>query len=73
VPQDLSLTGMDDIPVACLMVPALTTVRQPVGELVRNAFARVTDGQAAGPSVRVRQTVLAADPGGCANPARRPE
>ena len=41
VPQDISLTGIDDIPAAELMIPALTTVRSPVGGMVRTAFAMV--------------------------------
>lgn len=37
VPQDLSITGFDDIPVAAVSVPALTTVRMPTQEMVRSA------------------------------------
>ncbi|MDI5938806.1 MULTISPECIES: LacI family DNA-binding transcriptional regulator [unclassified Micromonospora] len=33
VPADLVVTGFDDIPMAALVSPALTTVRQPVREL----------------------------------------
>lgn len=42
VPEALSLAGVDDIPAARQMIPALTTVRQPVGAMVRQAFAMVT-------------------------------
>ncbi|MFG3701742.1 LacI family DNA-binding transcriptional regulator [Micromonospora sp. NPDC047620] len=33
VPEDLVITGFDDIPMAALVTPPLTTVRQPVREL----------------------------------------
>lgn len=44
VPQDMSLTGMDDIPMARMMIPALTTVRQPLEAMVESAFRAVTAG-----------------------------
>jgi DNA-binding LacI/PurR family transcriptional regulator len=34
VPHDISITGFDDIPVAAVSVPALTTVRMPVREMI---------------------------------------
>src|SRR5260221_1787004 len=39
VPEDLSLIGHDDIPMAALLSPALTTVRQPMQELGSRAVA----------------------------------
>ncbi len=38
VPQDVSLTGFDDIPAAGLMIPALTTIRVPIAQMVDAAF-----------------------------------
>jgi DNA-binding LacI/PurR family transcriptional regulator len=39
VPEDLSVIGHDDIPMAALLSPALTTVRQPMQELGSRAVA----------------------------------
>ena len=44
VPRDMSLAGMDDIPMARMMIPALTTIRQPVEAMVESAFRAVTAG-----------------------------
>jgi DNA-binding LacI/PurR family transcriptional regulator len=43
VPDDLSVTGFDDIPLAAFMVPALTTVRMPVREMIAAAVRMVID------------------------------
>jgi DNA-binding LacI/PurR family transcriptional regulator len=43
VPEDLSVTGFDDIPVAAFTVPALTTVRMPVRDMVDAAVRMVID------------------------------
>ena len=43
VPDDLSVTGFDDIPLAAFTVPALTTVRMPVREMVAEAVRTVID------------------------------
>ncbi|MCA9955048.1 MAG: substrate-binding domain-containing protein, partial [Anaerolineales bacterium] len=37
VPRDLSVVGFDDIPMAALLSPKLTTVRQPLQEMGRSA------------------------------------
>lgn len=39
VPQDVSILGFDDIPGAAEAYPALTTLRQPVAEMARQAVA----------------------------------
>ncbi len=40
VPDDLSVTGFDDIPLAATAVPALTTVRMPVDAIAEAAVER---------------------------------
>ena len=44
VPQDLSIVGFDDIPMAAYTVPALTTVRMPMAEMTRAAVRFAIDG-----------------------------
>ena len=39
VPQDLAVTGFDDIPAAKLIIPPLTTIHQPIAEKGRLAVA----------------------------------
>jgi len=45
VPQDLSIAGFDDSPAASLVWPALTTVRQPVGEMATAAVEMLIRGE----------------------------
>ncbi len=70
VPEDISLAGIDDIPASCMMIPALTSVRQPMEEMVRHAFGLVTGEGGGGvgvvvvpPSLSVRES--------CAKPKGR--
>ena len=39
VPQELSLIGFDDVPIAAMVHPALTTIRHPRREVAARAFA----------------------------------
>ena len=59
VPQDMSLAGMDDIPMARMLIPALTTIRQPVEAMVESAFRAVTAGNRS--LGKMRTIVLAPD------------
>jgi DNA-binding LacI/PurR family transcriptional regulator len=43
VPEQLSITGFDDIALAAYSVPALTTVRMPVREMVEKAIQMALD------------------------------
>ena len=48
VPQDVAITGFDDVPVARHLHPPLTTIRQPMQELGAEAFdilySRISEG-----------------------------
>ena len=57
VPGELSVTGFDDIPLATYVLPALTTVAQPLRELGRIA-ARLMLEKVANPGRPVQQVVL---------------
>jgi LacI family transcriptional regulator len=50
VPQDIAVTGFDDVPVARHLHPPLTTVRQPMQELGGIAFeilySKISTGKA---------------------------
>jgi len=43
VPQDVSVAGFDDISMASLVVPRLTTLRQPIEDLAAAAMERVME------------------------------
>jgi LacI family transcriptional regulator len=53
VPQDISVVGFDDIPVAVYYYPSLTTLRQPLvamGELAARTLVERIEGKEASPS-----------------------
>ena len=70
VPQDVAITGFDDVPVARHLRPPLTTVRQPMQELGAKAFevlysrinaaGRRARNRAPGPAGRPRELRLPA-------------
>lgn len=41
IPADLSVVGFDDLPIAQWLIPALTTIRQPLAEMAAAAAAMV--------------------------------
>jgi LacI family transcriptional regulator len=54
VPEDLSVVGFDDVPLAQHSHPPLTTVRQPVDEIARVATASLLDNIDTGTPIRSR-------------------
>jgi LacI family transcriptional regulator len=43
VPNQIAVTGFDDIPTAAQFIPPITTVRQPIKEMVRLAFQTIIE------------------------------
>jgi LacI family transcriptional regulator, galactose operon repressor len=43
LPGDLSVAGFDDAPIATMIWPLLTTVRQPVSQMARHAAGLIID------------------------------
>jgi DNA-binding LacI/PurR family transcriptional regulator len=66
VPDDLSVTGFDDIPLAASAVPALSTVRMPIEAMAEAAVELAIDGVADTPAFAGELVVRAstAPPGG---------
>jgi len=62
VPEDVSVTGYDDIPLARLFHPALTTMAQPVHEMgaagMRALLARIEDPKLTGEAIRFNSRLL---------------
>jgi LacI family transcriptional regulator len=42
IPEDIAIIGFDDLPIAQLSTPTLTTIRQPMKEIVEAAFKMAT-------------------------------
>jgi LacI family transcriptional regulator len=62
VPDDVSVIGFDDAPLAEMVSPALTTMRQPLQEMAHSAvsllLSRVTSGDGGAPVRKVLATSL---------------
>jgi LacI family transcriptional regulator len=53
LPADLSVAGFDDSPIAQIVWPQLTTIRQPVEAMARAATALLVEGRAREPVARL--------------------
>jgi Transcriptional regulators len=42
IPEDIAIIGFDDLPIAQLSTPGLTTIRQPMKEIVETAYKMAT-------------------------------
>ncbi len=75
VPDDVAVTGWDDVMAARYVTPGLTTVRQPVRELgslaARQLHERITGGPAQEPGILATELVVRGSCG-CPEPGRRP-
>ncbi len=58
VPHDVSITGFDDIPDAAGAIPALTTVRQPVSEMVEAAIRHLTEAGTPGETIECTAALM---------------
>jgi DNA-binding LacI/PurR family transcriptional regulator len=58
VPEDVSITGFDDIPDAAGAVPALTTVRQPVAAMVEAAMRHLTEPGTPGETIECEAELM---------------
>jgi DNA-binding LacI/PurR family transcriptional regulator len=74
VPEDVSIVGFDDIPLAALVTPPLTTIRQdPVAAgraAARLLLARLRNGPVEVPTLPTPALVVRASTGPPAQPAR---
>jgi LacI family transcriptional regulator len=58
VPGDIVITGFDDAPMAALVSPPLTTIRQPIRELAAETARQLLDAAATGSTAEMRGVVL---------------
>jgi DNA-binding LacI/PurR family transcriptional regulator len=71
VPEDVSLVGFDDLPIASYMFPRLTTVRQPkeqMGRMATESLLKILDGTSAKTNFDVEGELIVRDSSG---PPRR--
>ncbi|MDX1932249.1 MAG: LacI family DNA-binding transcriptional regulator [Capsulimonadales bacterium] len=64
VPEELSVTGFDDIPPATLVTPQLTTIRQPlveIGKTATNMLLQIIEDSEDVPSMVVEPTLIVRD------------
>ena len=68
IPQDVAVTGFDDVPFARYLSPALTTVRAPIEEVGREAvrqLARLMNGEQAQALTLMRTELVIRESCGC--------
>jgi LacI family transcriptional regulator len=74
VPQDVAITGFDDVPVARHLHPPLTTIRQPMQELGARAFdilySRISTGGGKADTVLPVELIVRESCGCAPDPAR---
>jgi LacI family transcriptional regulator len=77
VPQDVAITGFDDVPVARHLHPPLTTIRQPMQELGAKAFdilySRISAGRGKADTVLPVELIVRESCGCAPDPARPPQ
>jgi len=77
VPQDVAITGFDDVPVARHLHPPLTTIRQPMQELGAKAFdilySRISTGGGKADTVLPVELIVRESCGCAPDPARPPQ
>lgn len=62
IPEDIAITGYDDIPLAEIFVPALTTVRQPMETMCRWAVdAIISDNDTSGRFLEIKPELIIRD------------
>ena len=64
VPEDLSLVGFDDLPIASYMFPRLTTVRQPkeqMGRMAMESLLKILEGSSSKTDIGVAGELIVRD------------
>lgn len=59
LPNELSVVGFDDIPLAKMIYPTLTTIRQPIRAMAERAAQMLIDQMHSKPAVKERQIIYA--------------
>lgn len=73
VPEDVSIAGFDDIPLARFVVPPLTTVKMPIQEMARIAVSKaISDIHASTPASARHLANLSLIPRGSTGPVPSP-
>jgi LacI family transcriptional regulator len=76
VPEDVAVTGFDDIPIARHLRPQLTTVRQPIQEIGATAFdvlhSMISNGASAERDVLLPTRLIVRASCGCPSPSTSP-